>query len=136
MFYPSAKYLFQSNLSLIGINRDLHSLTHQDESDVMDSEDDLLQSANHSGQIQTLPGGSVSKFHRQMSEQPRGTSSRKTRTYPPKESASQSQAPSQSSPSPPADAKPKPPQRTKIQVATLEVHNVKKAINRYASLHL
>lgn len=66
-------------------------------------------------QVQQLPGG---KFYRQMSEQPRGTG-RKTRTYPPKE------------PSPVAEpAKPKPPVRSKVQVAALEVHNVKKAINR------
>ena len=67
-------------------------------------------------QVQQLPGG---KFYRQMSEQPRGTG-RKTRTYPPKEPSPVAQEP----------AKPKPPVRTKVQVAALEVHNVKKAINR------
>lgn len=92
----------------IGINRDLQSLNHGDESDGDGSEGE-----------QALTTQPSVKFQRQMSEQPRGTSSnRKIRTYPPKET------------SPIADPKPKPPQRSKIQVATLEVHNVKKAINR------
>lgn len=96
-----------------GINRDLQSLNHGDESDGDGSEGE-----------QALTTQPSVKFQRQMSEQPRGTSSsnRKIRTYPPKET------------SPIADPKPKPPQRSKIQVATLEVHNVKKAINRYGTL--
>ncbi|XP_046630882.1 tyrosine-protein kinase ABL1-like isoform X4 [Daphnia pulicaria] len=96
-----------------GINRDLQSLNHGDESDGDGSEGEAVLTAQSGG-----------KFLRQMSEQPRGTSSsnRKTRTYPPKET------------SPVSDLKPKPPQRSKVQVATLEVHNVKKAINRYGTL--
>jgi hypothetical protein len=84
-------------------------LNHGDESDGDGSEGEAVLTAQSGG-----------KFLRQMSEQPRGTSSsnRKTRTYPPKET------------SPVSDLKPKPPQRSKVQVATLEVHNVKKAINR------
>ena len=91
-------------------------MAHGDESDGDASEGEPINSTN---QMQTLPAG---KFHRQMSEQPgRGSTSsnRKTRTYPPKET------------SPVTESKPKPPQRSKIQVATLEVHNVKKAINRF-----
>lgn len=92
-----------------GINRDIQSMTHAEHDSENDGSDDGQQ-------VQQLPGG---KFYRQMSEQPRGTG-HKTRTYPPKES-----------PSPVAEPpKPKPPVRSKVQVAALEVHNVKKAINR------
>ena len=103
----------------------MQSLAHGDESEGELSEGDLAGQQN----VQTLPGG---KFYRQMSEQPRGSGSsaaKKTRTYPPKETSPVSAGPE--SPAMPSSAnKPKPPQRSKIQVATLEVHNVKKAINR------
>lgn len=93
-----------------GINRDIQSMVHAE----LESEGELSD-GDHNQPVQQLPGG---KFYRQMSEQVRSTS-RKTRTYPPKEASPVAEAP-----------RPKPPVRSKVQVAALEVHNVKKAINR------
>ena len=97
------------------------------------------------GHMHTLPpGASSGKFFRQMSEQVTGrpSGSRKTRTYPPKDSSAGNALNSGASngnnnggsancgtPGS-AEPKPKPPQRSKVQVAALEVHNVKKAISR------
>lgn len=107
--------------SCSGINRDLQSLTQAEESEGELSEGDATGMQN----VQTLPGG---KFYRQMSEQPHSSSARKTKTYPPKEASPDGM--DADSVSPHSVSKPKPPQRSKVQVGTLEVHNVKKAINR------
>lgn len=100
----------------------------------MEGSEGEVSEGDHTAQqnIQSLPGG---KFYRQMSEQARGTppnTSRTNRNYPPKETSPVSAGPD-SSPTSAAVMnanKPKPPERSKVQVATLEVHNVKKAINR------
>ena len=104
-----------------------------------ESEEEFQQQQPQQQVAQTLApgsgggGGSSSsnKLHRQMSEQPRATWARKTaRDYPVKEAVTNA-VNANAGTEQLNEAKPKPPQRVnKIQVGTLEVHNVKKAINR------
>ena len=107
-------------------------MTPAEESDGAESD------AGDAGHIHTLPPGGASsgKFFRQMSEQipARPSGSRKTRTYPPKDASAGNAVNIVNSGSAGSagsgESKPKPPQRSKVQVAALEVHNVKKAISR------
>jgi len=109
-----------------GINRDLQSLTPAEESDV-ESESEFMNNQMPAGGGAGSASASAvgGKFYRQMSEQSAKACGgvRKTRTYPPKDAAAAE-----------SERKPKPPQRGKVQVAALEVHNVKKAISRYGTL--
>ena len=121
----------------LGINRDLQSLTPAEESEGAESD------SGDAGHMHTLPPGATSgKFFRQMSEQisSKPSGSRKTRTYPPKDASAGSPGAANAvstgntgnnGNAGSAESKPKPPQRSKVQVAALEVHNVKKAISRW-----